>query len=66
MPTAVVVVTCEACGQSWHRSTVTAEQRLECVFCGEWGRLRVGPTQVDAIGVQHVEARLQPLRSAPS
>jgi hypothetical protein len=62
---AVVVVTCEGCGQSWHRGSVPPDPRLECVFCGEAGSLRVGPTQVDATGVQYIEARLQPRRSPP-
>ncbi|HEV8308285.1 MAG TPA: hypothetical protein VGW35_11505 [Methylomirabilota bacterium] len=59
MDTLIVVVTCELCGQSWQRRTVSPEQVLECIFCGSRGRLSIGPVQADLNGVQHAEARLR-------
>ncbi|MBI3454282.1 MAG: hypothetical protein HY002_00650 [Candidatus Rokubacteria bacterium] len=64
MGTVVFVVTCEFCGQSWHRKVATSEQVIECVFCGSLGRLRLGLTLSDGHGVQHVEAWLRCARSS--
>jgi hypothetical protein len=62
--TVIVEVTCELCGQSWHRNEATAEQFLECVFCGHLGRLHLGPMPADADGVRHVMAWLRCERPA--
>lgn len=59
MGTVIVVVTCDLCGQSWHRGVAIAEQLMECVFCGSQGRLHLGPVQSDGNGTQHVTAWLQ-------
>ncbi len=40
-PTAVFVVTCGRCGQTWQRISASNNQPLECVFCGGLGRLRL-------------------------
>lgn len=63
MGTVIVVVTCDLCGQTWHRRGVTAEQFVECVFCGNLGRLRFGPLPYDDRGPSHVMASLQCERS---
>jgi DNA-directed RNA polymerase subunit RPC12/RpoP len=56
--TVIVVVTCELCGQAWQRRTVSAEQAIECIYCGYRGRLKLGPVQADLNGIQHAEAWL--------
>ncbi len=59
MGTVIVEVTCELCGQSWHRKGAKDEQLLECVFCGSLGRLRLGPMPSDDDGLRHVMAWLR-------
>ena len=60
----VIVVTCEACGQTWHWRAVSGEQLVECIFCGRQGRLQLGPGQLDRSGTRHVEAWLHSSRAS--
>ena len=57
--TTVYVVTCEQCGQMWHRASVIEGQTTECVFCGHRGRLCIGALPAPAAtSAQRVEAWL--------
>ncbi len=38
----VCVVTCGQCGQTWHQTSAVEGQTMECIFCGQRGRLRIG------------------------
>ena len=57
--TTIYVVTCEQCGQMWHRASVIEGQTMECVFCGHRGRLCIGALPAPAAtSAQRVEAWL--------
>ncbi len=60
-PTAVFVVTCGRCGQTWQRTNGSNNQPLECVFCGGLGRLRLGalPYGPPSGSIARVEAWLE-------
>jgi len=60
-PTAVFVVTCGRCGQTWQRTNGSNNQPLECVFCGGLGRLRLGalPCGPPSGSIARVEAWLE-------
>lgn len=41
-PATIYIVTCAQCRQTWQRASGAEGRTIECIFCGQRGRLSIG------------------------